>query len=142
MARIDTALDFDDTLANPQPVKKDFLALVQKERVLGGENVVLVLQSKHNLRVAISKHIDRQQGRMLRDVHQSLSKTSNFTENIFDAVAGLFLDVALGEHVMHFFQERDVPQVVGLTLRQAVKMNPAQNDLAEENAEWLGQFLI
>ena len=79
---------------------------------------------------------------MLRDADQSFPKASDFPEDVFEAVGGLVFGLGTGEKIVDFLQKRDVPEPVGLTLSKAIQMNPAEQDVAQENTQGFEQLLI
>ena len=79
---------------------------------------------------------------MLGDADQSFAKAPDFPEDVFKAVGGLVLGLGAGEKIVDFLQKRDVPEPVGFTLAEAIQMDPPEQDVAQENAQWFGQFLI
>src|ERR1041385_5459707 len=89
MAGADSSLDLDDALSDPKAVQENFVPGRQKQRSLGSDDVVFVLQTKIDLRVAVTQYVNRQQRRVLRDVNEPFSEASDFAEEVFHAVGGM-----------------------------------------------------
>src|ERR1043166_8062356 len=114
--RSGAALDFDNSLPDPQAVQKHFVAVIQEYGAFGRHDVVLVLQAQHDKGIAISQHVQRQQRRMLRNPHQPLSKASNFSKNILQTVSRLLFNLAPWKKIVDLLQKSDMPQLVGFAL--------------------------
>src|SRR5438094_7783112 len=142
VAGIDSALDLHNPLPCSQAIQIDLLALFQKQRLLGCENILLMLQPQVNLGVAVAQDINGKHGRMLSNTDQPFTEAADLPENIFETVGGLFLVEAFRKEIVDFFQENDVPQGIGFSLPQPVEVNPSQHNFTEEHPQRLGQFLI
>ena len=142
MARVDPTLDLHDALTDREPIEKHFVAAFDEEGALGRHDVVLVLQAEINLGVAVAEKINRQEGGMLGDGNQSLPKASNLPEHVLQAVGCLLLGIAPGKQVVDFLQERHMAQGISFTLPQPEQMNPPKHNVAEEDPQRFGQFLV
>jgi hypothetical protein len=72
-----------------------------------------------NLRAAIAQKINGDQGWMLGDADEPLSKSPDLPKDVFQAVAGLVFGVGPGKQVVDLLQKSDMPQLVSLPLPQA-----------------------
>lgn len=91
------SFDLHDAFADLQFIQERFLVSAEEECASCRDDVFLMLQSEINLRVAIPEDIDGNQRRMLGDADQAFAKRSDFSENIFQAVGGLMLNLTAGE---------------------------------------------
>src|ERR1035441_9022409 len=141
-ARPGAPFDFDDALADPESVQKRLILPCQKQSPSGRKNVVFVLQAEKYLTIAIAQDVNGHEGGMLGDADHSLAESPDFPEDVFEAVGGLVLGLGAGKQVVDFLQECHMAQPVGFTLSQAIEMNPPEQDVAQEDAQGFGQFLV